>query len=80
VMLSALPRRQHAPMTGLIVVFSALGGTTGSIVTGYVFDAIGGQKAFFMSLIPIALILVTLYFFRRAAQVVDVASHKSELS
>ena len=30
--LSALPARQHAPMAGLIVVFSALGGTTGSIV------------------------------------------------
>lgn len=68
VMLSALPRRQHAPMTGLIVVFSALGGTTGSIITGYIFDAIGGQRAFFLSLIPIGLILITLYFFKRASQ------------
>lgn len=67
VMLSALPRHQHAPMTGLIVVFSALGGTTGSIITGYIFDAIGGQKAFFLSLIPISLILITLFFFRRSS-------------
>jgi fucose permease len=66
-MLSALPRHQHAPMTGLIVVFSALGGTTGSIITGYIFDAIGGQKAFFLSLIPISLILITLFFFRRSS-------------
>jgi fucose permease len=70
VMLSALPRRQHAPMTGLIVVFSALGGTTGSIITGHVFDAFGGQHAFFLSLIPIGLILITLYFFRRTSQAV----------
>ncbi|WP_340680642.1 MFS transporter [Paraglaciecola sp.] len=74
VMLSALPRRQHAPMTGLIVVFSALGGTTGSIITGYIFDAIGGQKAFFLSLIPIGLILITLFFFRRSSQAVSASS------
>lgn len=78
VMLSALPRRQHAPMTGLIVVFSALGGTTGSIITGYVFDAFGGQHAFFLSLIPICLILITLFFYRRASQ--SVSSFNTENS
>ena len=66
VMLSALPKVQHAPMTGLIVVFSALGGTTGSIITGYVFEAMGGQQAFYLSLIPIGALLVTLFFFKRA--------------
>ncbi|MEI8640389.1 hypothetical protein P4S68_02165 [Pseudoalteromonas sp. Hal099] len=30
-------------MTGLIVVFSALGGTTGSMITGYVFEHFSGQ-------------------------------------
>ena len=67
VMLSALPLQQHAPMTGLIVVFSALGGTTGSIVTGFVFDAIGGQNAFYLSLVPIAGLLATLFFFKKAS-------------
>ncbi len=67
VMLSALPQAQHAPMTGLIVVFSALGGTTGSIVTGFVFDAVGGQKAFYLSLVPIGLLVVTLFFFKKAS-------------
>ena len=67
VMLSALPKSQHAPMTGLIVVFSALGGTTGSIITGLVFDALGGQQAFYLSLVPIALILITLYLFKRVS-------------
>ena len=68
VMLSALPRHQHAPMTGLIVVFSALGGTTGSIITGHIFAALGGQQAFFMSLLPVGIILITLFYFRRASQ------------
>ncbi|RUO43602.1 MFS transporter [Idiomarina aquatica] len=67
VMLSSLPKSQHAPMTGLIVVFSALGGTTGSIVTGLIFDAMGGQQAFYLLLVPIALIMVTLFFFRRSS-------------
>lgn len=65
VMLSALPKVQHAPMTGLIVVFSALGGTTGSIFTGFIFGAMGGQQAFYFSLVPIAGILISLYFFRQ---------------
>ena len=65
VILSALPKRQHAPMAGLIVVFSALGGTSGSMITGTLFEILGGQTAFYFSLVPIALILVTLYLFKR---------------
>ncbi len=65
VMLSALPKHQHAAMAGLIVVFSALGGTSGSIITGHLFESVGGQTAFYFSLVPIAAILVTLYFFKR---------------
>ena len=67
VMLSALPQHQHAPMTGLIVVFSALGGTTGSILTGFIFDAVGGQQAFYLSLIPIGALVLTLFFFKKAS-------------
>jgi fucose permease len=65
VMLSSLPARQHAPMAGLIVVFSALGGTTGSIVTGNLFEAFGGRTAFYFSLVPITLLMFTLYLFKR---------------
>ncbi|MDH3246956.1 MAG: MFS transporter, partial [Saprospiraceae bacterium] len=66
VILSALPIEKHAPMSGLIVVFSALGGTTGSIITGNLFEIIGGQQAFYLSLVPITIILVALYFFKKA--------------
>ena len=47
-------------MTGLIVLFSALGGTTGSVITGFVFSALDGQTAFYLTLIPIAVIVVML--------------------
>jgi fucose permease len=65
VILSALPARQHAPMTGLIVIFSALGGTTGSIITGFIFQHYGGQTAFYFALVPISILIISLLFFNR---------------
>jgi fucose permease len=53
VILSSLPTHQHSSMSGLIVVFSALGGTTGSLITGSLFEWVGGKTAFYFSLIPI---------------------------
>jgi FHS family glucose/mannose:H+ symporter-like MFS transporter len=65
VALSSLPKPLHAAMTGLIVVFSALGGTLGSRVTAIVFSHFGGIRAFYFSLLPMALLLVALLFFKR---------------
>jgi MFS-type transporter involved in bile tolerance (Atg22 family) len=62
-------------MAGLIVVFSALGGTTGSIITGNLFEAFGGTTAFYFSLLPISLILVSLYAFRKSIQRHDAQNH-----
>jgi len=64
-MLSALPQRQHAAMTGLIVVFSALGGTLGSFVTGRLFVAFDGTTAFGLLLVPVAVLAVSLNRLRR---------------
>jgi hypothetical protein len=55
----------HAAMTGLIVVFSALGGTLGSRITAIVFSNFDGIHAFYFSLIPMALVLIALFFFKR---------------
>jgi MFS transporter, FHS family, glucose/mannose:H+ symporter len=64
--LSSLPVQKHATMTGLIVIFSALGGTLGSRITGMIFEKIGGQSAFyFTSLIPLSILIVCLYFFNK---------------
>jgi FHS family glucose/mannose:H+ symporter-like MFS transporter len=68
VILSNLPAHKHGAMSGLIVVFSALGGTTGSIITGHIFGAYGGQTAFYFSLIPIAILIILLFFFKRLQQ------------
>jgi MFS transporter, FHS family, glucose/mannose:H+ symporter len=65
VILSSLPAHKHASMSGLIVVFSALGGTTGSIITGNIFEHYGGQTAFYCSLIPVAILIILLIIFKR---------------
>jgi fucose permease len=63
--LSALPKHRHAAMTGLIVIFSALGGTSGSLVTAAAFARLGGEVAFYLTLVPMVIILAALFFFRR---------------
>jgi len=68
--LTSLPKPKHGLMSGLIIIFSALGGTTGSVIMGRVFDAdeTGGQHAFYFSLIPIGILIVCLMVFRRLQQ------------
>jgi MFS transporter, FHS family, glucose/mannose:H+ symporter len=63
--LSSLPRSEHAAMMGLIVVFSALGGTTGSLIIGQIFGAFSGQTAFYLLLVPMAAMIVSVFFFKR---------------
>lgn len=65
VILSTLPKQKHGLMSGLIIIFSALGGTTGSIITGNIFQRYGGQNAFYFSLIPISILVICLFLFKR---------------
>ena len=64
VVLSALPKNMHSPMTGLIVLFSATGGTLGSRITAYFFEHLGGG-AFYFTLVPMVLLLVAVYLLKR---------------
>ncbi|WP_422107156.1 MFS transporter [Winogradskyella sp.] len=56
--LSSLSKNLHAPMSGLIIIFSALGGTLGSRIVGELFEHIGGANAFYFLLIPMVLLIV----------------------
>ena len=71
VVLSALPVERQAGMTGLIVVFSALGGTLGSFLTGRAFAAFGGREAVAGALIPIALLFGALLVLARLTRRAD---------
>ena len=68
VALSSLPKPSHAAMTGLIVIFSALGGTLGSRITAIVFSRFDGIHAFYFSLVPMTLVLIALFFFKRETE------------
>ena len=65
VVLSALPKQMHSSMTGLIVVFSALGGTLGSRIIGYLFKNEGPEKAFYYTLIPMFLLLISFFILKK---------------
>ncbi len=58
-------------MTGLIVIFSALGGTLGWRITAIVFARFDGIHAFYFSLIPMTLLLILLFLFKREADPFD---------
>ncbi|MBC7874016.1 MAG: MFS transporter, partial [Ferruginibacter sp.] len=63
--LSSTEKMFHSPMASLLVFFSAIGGTLGSRLVGYLFKKIGGQNAFYFALIPMAALLICLFFFYR---------------
>ncbi len=63
--LSVLPKKLHSPMSGLIIIFSALGGTLGSRIIGYLFKNIGADKAFSYTLIPMAGLLISIFLLYR---------------
>jgi FHS family glucose/mannose:H+ symporter-like MFS transporter len=65
VILASLPKSRHGSMSGLIVVFSALGGSLGSVITGFIFQHYGGQAAFYFSLIPVTCLIIALSIFKK---------------
>jgi len=68
VVLSALPKRLHSQMTGLIVIFSALGGTVGSRIIGHLFETQGPEKAFYFTLIPMTVLLIFYFILKRLTE------------
>lgn len=67
--LSSTEKKYHSPMASLLVFFSALGGTLGSRLVGYLFKNIGGGKAFYFSLFPMTILLLCLIYFYRSRKV-----------
>jgi MFS transporter, FHS family, glucose/mannose:H+ symporter len=65
VILSSLPKPKHGVMSGLIIIFSAIGGTTGSLITGFIFDKYDGPTAFYFTLVPISILLICLTIFKK---------------
>lgn len=75
--LSALPKVRQSGMTGLIVIFSALGGTSGSIITGFLFGRLDGQTAFYFTLVPLALLFLILIPYKRKRESFEIKSNST---
>jgi len=65
IILASIPKYLHSSMSGLIVVFSAVGGTFGSMITGLLFQNFSGQTAFYLSVIPLSLLLMSAIFMNK---------------
>ncbi len=65
--LSATDKIHHSALAGILTFVSALGGTLGSVIIGNLFDLLGGNKVFYLSLIPMSIILIALFFLNRIA-------------
>jgi len=63
--ISATEKDLHSAVAGLLTFFSAIGGTCGSVIIGYLFQKIGGSKAFYFSLIPLFVLIVVLFFINK---------------
>lgn len=59
--LTTLPVQEHSAMTGLIITFSALGGSIGALISTLIFLNIGSQVAFFLYLIPLIMLIILLW-------------------
>ncbi len=65
IVLSKLEKIHHSSMTGLIIIFSALGGTSGSLTIGLVSQNFNVHNAFFFPLVPITILALMLIPYRK---------------
>lgn len=67
VLLSASPRARHPELMALVVIVSALGGTTGSRLTATLFTALDGATAFGCMVVPIGVLALGVTQMQRRA-------------
>ena len=65
VLLSSSPQPRHAELMGLVVIFSALGGTAGSRLTALLFARFDGATAFGCMVLPVAVLALGVALLRR---------------
>jgi fucose permease len=63
--LSSVDKSQHSSLAGILTFFSAIGGTLGSLLIGNLFDSLGGEKVFYLSLIPFGLMFIIFFIINR---------------
>lgn len=75
IVLSKLERERHSSMTGLIIIFSALGGTSGSMIIGLFSQNFSVHNAFFFPLVPITLLAFMLIPYKKLSDKFGIEHH-----
>jgi FHS family glucose/mannose:H+ symporter-like MFS transporter len=63
--LSSVDKSKHSSLAGILTFFSAIGGTLGSLLIGNLFDSLGGEKVFYLSLVPFSLMFFIFFIINR---------------
>ncbi len=63
--LTSVDKVLHSPLAGILTFFSAVGGTVGSLLIGNLFDTLGGDQVFYLSLIPFGIIFISLFIINK---------------
>ncbi|MEZ4817470.1 MAG: MFS transporter [Flavobacteriaceae bacterium] len=63
--LSSVEKEKHSSLAGILTFFSAIGGTLGSLLIGNLFDSLGGEKVFYLSLIPFTIMFIIFFVINR---------------
>jgi fucose permease len=63
--LSSVDKSQHSSLAGILTFFSAVGGTLGSLLIGNLFDSLGGEKVFYLSLVPFSLMFFIFFIINK---------------
>ncbi|WP_299129720.1 MFS transporter [uncultured Winogradskyella sp.] len=63
--LTSVDKSMHSALAGILTFFSAVGGTVGSLLIGNLFDSLGGDRVFYLSLIPLVIILISFFIINR---------------
>lgn len=75
IVLSKLEKVRHSAMTGLIIIFSALGGTSGSLMIGFFSQHFSTHNAFFFPLLPITLLALILIPYKKLSDKFGIEHH-----
>ena len=70
--LSATEKVHHSAVAGLLTFFSAIGGSFGSVLIGRLFQVVGGDKVFYFALIPLAVLIVVLFFINKSTKKTEI--------
>ncbi|MEZ4874231.1 MAG: MFS transporter, partial [Flavobacteriaceae bacterium] len=70
--LSSVEKSKHSSLAGILTFFSAIGGTLGSLLIGNLFDSFGGDKVFYLSIVPFSCMFIIFFVIHKLTRDISV--------